>query len=530
MARKLSLSAYDKKHLENLARRARDLRDVFGDAANKAVKIGEATGFCDPKESFFFDRFPAVKDRVDKLFDTLHKNLVLTITEGNREEWLLSAAKNDAMVDGLFGHMAIFSERAKQWKQPNLKALDAFQNRKERGMNLSDRVWKLTHQFKGELEMALELGLGDGKSAAALSRDVRQYLNEPHNLFRRVRNEKGQLRLSKAAAAYHPGQGVYRSSYKNALRLTATENNIAYRTADHERWQQLDFVIGYEVKLSGNHPCKDICDELAGVYPKTFKFTVWHPFCRCTAIPKLADIDEFVAHQKAMLKGEEEPQGEYSSEITEMPENFTRWVEDNAERIENANSEPYFIRDNIDVVKVAISQENVKRAHIETNRKEYVQLLANPDYKDIEFNPLNGGLMATHVGHNFDKDKGWYEKTVQKVGYDSGHSVILGKEVHNVLNRRNVEGLFDSLPFEIAGAETGLPNNIRNALKHCASKPDCDIAIVFFPDEGKANMSSIRTGLRIYFGLRGTSQFKDFEVIYFMSRNKILYTQKKQGS
>ena len=218
-------------------------------------------------------------------------------------------------------------------------------------MRLSDRVWRLTNQFKGELEMALELGLGDGKSAADLSRDVRSYLNEPHKLFRRVRNEKGQLRLSKSAAAYHPGRGVYRSSFKNALRLTATENNMAYRTSDHERWQQLDFVIGIEIMLSNNHPCEDICDELVGVYPKTFKFVGWHPFCRCIVVPKLADEDEFIARQQALIDGEEVPEGGYSGEVSEYPEGFTSWVKDNAERIENATRKPYFIRDNPEAIK-----------------------------------------------------------------------------------------------------------------------------------------------------------------------------------
>ena len=110
-----------------------------------------------------------------------------------------------------------------------------------------------------------------------------------------------------------PRQGVYRSSYKNALRLTATENNMAYRTADHERWNDLDFVIGMEIKLSGNHPIEDICDEMCGVYPKTFKFVGWHPFCRCYAVPKLADEDEFIARQQALIDGEELPQGTYTA-------------------------------------------------------------------------------------------------------------------------------------------------------------------------------------------------------------------------
>lgn len=347
MAKKFSFATYDSKHLKNLLRRAMDISSLFSDAAREGARIGEATGYADPNGEFAFDKFPAVKQRVEELFKGLHDSLVLAVTDGNREEWLLSVAKNDALVESKYSRaVKKFADRAKAWTDPHLEALEQFNKRKERGMSLSDRVWRLTDQFKGELELALEMGLGDGKSAASLSRDVRQYLNEPHKLFRRVRDEKGQLRLSKAAAAYHPGQGVYRSSYKNALRLTVTENNMAYRTADHERWNDLDFVIGIEIMLSNNHPVEDICDGVCGVYPKTFKFVGWHPFCRCIAVPKLADEDEFISRQQALIDGEDVPQGGYAGEVTEMPECFTDWVQENAERIETAKSQPYFIRDN----------------------------------------------------------------------------------------------------------------------------------------------------------------------------------------
>lgn len=353
MGKKFSFAAYDRKHLKNLLRRATDIRKLLDDAAREGARIGQASGFTNPDGEFTFDKFPAIKQRIEELFKGLHDQLLTVVTDGNREEWLLSAAKNDAMVDSRYSRaVKRFGARAEAWHEPHLEALEAFNARKERGMNLSDRVWKLTDQFKGELELALEMGLGEGKSAAALSRDVREFLKEPHRLFRRVRNEKGQLRLSKAAAAYHPGQGVYRSSYKNALRLTATENNMAYRTADHERWNDLDFVIGMEIRLSGNHPVEDICDEMCGVYPKTFKFVGWHPFCRCYAVPKLADEDEFIKRQQALIDGEDVPQGGYAGEVTEMPECFNDWVRENAERIETAKSEPYFIRDN----RTAINQ------------------------------------------------------------------------------------------------------------------------------------------------------------------------------
>lgn len=268
--------------------------------------------------------------------------------------------------------------------------------------------------------------------------------------------------------------------------------------------------------------------------------------------------------------------------MTQMPEEFRAWEEANADRLERAREKgtlPWFYRENRSVIdgmpaasaapaakaeaakakaEAAASTENggsdekkspltpqkdgnptekgvsdagkADRERIEANRREYERLLADPDYTDVEFNPETGGLKATHKQHNFDEKKGWYEKHMQATAYFNGHSVILEKEIHTVRYKKNVEGLFDGLPFEIAGSETGVPNNIRNALKHCASKPNCKIAVVFFPNKDLVDMTMIREGLKKYFGLRNDSkQFKNFDDIYMMTSERIVYHQKKQG-
>ena len=69
-----------------------------------------------------------------------------------------------------------------------------------------------------------------------------------------MKGADGKLALSKNAKAFHPGQGVYRSSYKNAMRLTLTETNAAYRLADQDQWQRMDFVVSMRVHKSKNHP------------------------------------------------------------------------------------------------------------------------------------------------------------------------------------------------------------------------------------------------------------------------------------
>ena len=192
----------------------------------------------------------------------------------------------------------------------------------------------------------------DGTPANRLATDLKQYLKYPDKLFRRVRDEHGQLQLSKRAKEFHPGAGVYRSSYKNARRLAVTETNMAYHKADNERWRQLDFVLGYEVQVSGTNPnvCP-LCVELAGKYPKEFEFVGWHPHCRCHAVPIMEDIDSFQARQDALLRGERIPA---TGQVTAPPKNFTDHLANNSDRLQRASRAgtlPYFVRDNYKVGK-----------------------------------------------------------------------------------------------------------------------------------------------------------------------------------
>nr|UWI36948.1 MAG: minor capsid protein 2 [Bacteriophage sp.] len=348
MPKTFTIGTYDKKHKENLAKRARKVQQLY-DAAIKRIAQAAAPSLfdADPKKEFHFEDFPALKKEMEALMQDLGSSLQANIEDGDQESWTLSNTKNDAMVDSIIGKKHLPKKVVQAWKHPHLEALNAFIARKEAGMNLSSRVWNLTQQFKSEMELALELGMGEGKSAAALSRDVRKYLVEPNKLFRRVRDKSGALRLSKAAAAYHPGQGVYRSSYKNALRMTATENNIAYRTADHNRWQALPFVIGIEIHISNNHPTEDICDLFDGKrFPKDFKFTGWHPWCRCYAVSVLASQEEMDAYTTAIMNGEDVSHWKFTGQVEKMPKEFNKWMKDNQARIENATSMPYFIKDN----------------------------------------------------------------------------------------------------------------------------------------------------------------------------------------
>ena len=158
-------------------------------------------------------------------------------------------------------------------------------------------------------------------------------------------------------------------------------------------------------------------------------------------------------------------------------------------------------------------------------REDYLKYKSDQSYKNVEFDKKNLGLKAEHIYHNIDKNKGWYETTAQDVGYRNGHKVILEKETHSVIHQKNTEGTWDDMPFEIAAAETATANNIRRALKHCASKPNTDVAVIFFPNNN-FDKEVFENGFAKYKGLKGTSQYRKFKAIYCVDKEKIILTKK----
>lgn len=344
---------YDKTHLRNMAAIGTRIDRIFKKATEEAAKIGVSIKAALPADRIFsFADFPETKKQIERLLTALQQSMETTIVNGVRSAWTLSNNKNNALVSRIFGDRVgdLSKEQYRRYFSTNGDALDAFLQRKEQGLNLSDRVWRYTTEFKREIELGLDLGIRTGESAAEMTRSLRQYLQHPDKLFRRVRDKHGNLKLSKAAKAFHPGRGVYRSSYKNARRLAATETNIAYRTSDHLRWQQMEFVVGIEIKLSNNHtlngvPLTDICDTLKGKYPKDFKFVGWHPHCRCHAVTVLKTDDEMAEDTRRILDGKE-PTKTSTNTVRDVPPAFKSWVEDHAERIELGGNLPYFLQDN----------------------------------------------------------------------------------------------------------------------------------------------------------------------------------------
>lgn len=356
----IQLRGFDARHYANTERYARQIDRAYKTACVEYARLGASLDAPEGEAVFSFDKYPRARKQAQGIMQRLAKKVESVITSGTQSEWLAATYKNDAFLGSILRTSKLTKEELEQYQGRNLEALNTFQRRKVEGMGLSERVWKQAEDMKAAIELGIDVAIGDGRDAQQLSRDLRSYLQEPKRLYRRVRDKGGVLRLSKAAKMYHPGQGVYRSSAKNAQRLARTEINMAYRESEFLRWQKLDFVVGLRICLSNNHtimnnkgepvPLVDICDELWGDYPKTFKYVGWHPQCRCYVVPILSDYDEYNQDRanrlKAIVRGTAYKSLPSRRSVADVPRKFREYIDSILERSKGWKSQPYYIRDN----------------------------------------------------------------------------------------------------------------------------------------------------------------------------------------
>lgn len=379
-----------KKQQQELFKRtegyAAEVRAIYQEALGNIINLVKGTELED-NTPFSFSEY-GYSEEVTPIFRNMYSRTYQAIRTGVEKEWILSNENNDKLVKAVFGESSIEDNHFARLFMRNKEAMDAFFARTTEGLNLSQKVWKYTSMYKEELEKTLDLAIGEGTPANRLATKIQTYLQDPDRWYRRFRVKIGEdedgkpiygrvwkRRIWDAAEnsykwiddnpkKYHPGKGVYRSSYRNAQRLARTETNMAYRTADYVRWAELDFVVGIEIKLSNNHPVSDICDDLKGVYPKTFKWTGWHPNCRCYQVPVLAPEDKMDEMLDKILDGEDPGDVEAPNEQKEMPDDFTKWVKANEQRITDAKETlPYFIKDNKEAVEEILHPLTPEQKH-----------------------------------------------------------------------------------------------------------------------------------------------------------------------
>lgn len=351
------LSFYDKQHIQKVAAQQAVIANIFNQFILSVSPY--LRKWSDAGKNNVWISNQGIESAVDRELLNLESMLYANISAFQKDGWERAERKNDDFISLFIKGMSISSATKDGMFTHSLSAFEALKNDIDsNGLKLSDRVWNITQQTKSQLEFYLDSGVVAGRNSNGISSDIRQILQNPQKRFRRIRNEKGELVLSQPMKDYHPGQGVYRSAYKNALRTSATTTNTAYRSADYERWSKQDFILGIEIQRSANNrgPCK-ICDAMVGKYPKTFKFTGFHPFCICFATPITMEPENFAD----FLLNDTVPKEQV---ITDIPQGAKDFVSENKDGLQSA----FWYKDNFtndgglqrEIVSQPITNEVIK--------------------------------------------------------------------------------------------------------------------------------------------------------------------------
>jgi hypothetical protein len=320
---------------------------IYETMNREAAKIAIRTGY-DGTMPFRWADYPATKSQILALQTRFCKELKGLIYASTTEEWKNSNLMQDLIADKVMKAYKAQKdgERVKRYYQTNPDALKAFQERKDNGLNLSQKVWKQSQYYRDALEGAISVAIQKGTSAVTLSKQISQYLQN----FDLIKKDYKEL--------YGQAVDILDCEYRSA-RLARSEINMAYRKAEQTRWNQFDFVVGKEIKTSNTHedsmPKGDVCDRLAGRYPKDFDWVGWHPNCKCYEIPILKSEDDFWDEDEDYVP---------DNWVDDVPENFKNWIDDNEERILSARERgtlPYFLRDNEDKVDEILTDEQRKK-------------------------------------------------------------------------------------------------------------------------------------------------------------------------
>ena len=351
------LSFYDKQHIQKVAAQQAVIANIFNQFILSVSPY--LRKWSDAGKNNVWISNQGIESAIDRELLNLESMLYANISAFQKDGWERAERKNDDFISQFIKGMCISSATKDGMFTHSLSAFEALKNDIDaNGFKLSDRVWNITQQTKSQLEFYLDSGVVAGRNSNGISSDIRQILQNPQKRFRRIRNEKGELVLSQPMKDYHPGQGVYRSAYKNALRTSATTTNTAYRSADYERWSKQDFILGIEIHRSANNrgPCK-ICDAMVGKYPKTFKFTGFHPFCICFATPITMEPENFADFLLNDTVSKEQV-------ITDIPQGAKDFVIENKDGLQSA----FWYKDNFtndgglqrEIVSQPITNEVIK--------------------------------------------------------------------------------------------------------------------------------------------------------------------------
>lgn len=347
------------------------VQSIYDRIANQVATAIDGVGY-DGSAEFLFSDYPELKQTINGIMTSYAAQMNNLIYAGTTKEWKESNIMQDLLARKVLRAYDFEKggDKYNRYFQQNTDALKAFQNRVDNGMNLSQRLWNQSQELKKELEHTISTAIERGQSAVVLSKRISKYLTDY------------PLLKSDYAEKYGKAVSCHNCQYAS-IRLARTEINMAYRKSEQLRWQQFDFVLGYEVKLSKRHPAPDICDDLLGIYPKDFVFLGWHPNCMCYVVPIVMSDEEYYGS----------PSIQKSAMISRTPKNFNDWVRNNRSRIGQAETLPYFLKDNRKYWHLSV-KDAAEYRHADRDEKAIRRAARNRSLLSLEFD-VNSDDIAT---------------------------------------------------------------------------------------------------------------------------------------
>lgn len=212
---------------------------------------------------------------------------LLPIFKHNRESFEQEIVVGQALFEAklTFQMKSDFANRANpvvalstaKWADATGRIVKNITKKNLQGLTASERIWDLTTRSEMDMKRIIANGMGAGENPTVIARKIRKYVSPE------VKNAD-DLGLSL-------GQGVYRSPYKNAIRLARTEMNRTYAQAAVSFGTDKPWVVGMQINLSSQHGDADECDDNAAGGPYSpedaGQLVPAHPHCMCFITPMI---------------------------------------------------------------------------------------------------------------------------------------------------------------------------------------------------------------------------------------------------
>lgn len=397
--------AYDALSLR-LIKYMSQVQSIYDRIANQIAIAVDSTNY-DGSVEFLFKDYPELNQTVKNLMSDYAGQMNNLIYSGTSNEWKESNIMQDLLARKVLRTYDFEKggDKYQRYFQPNTDALKAFQQRVYRGMNLSQKLWVQSQALKKEMEQTISTAIERGQSAVVLSKRISKYLSDFPSMKADYAEKYGK------AVSCHDCQYA-------SIRLARTEINMAYRKAEQTRWKQFDFILGYEIKLSKRHPAPDICDDLLGIYPKDFVFLGWHPNCMCYVVPIVMSDEEYYGS----------PSIQKSAMISRTPKNFNDWVRNNRSRIGQAETLPYFLKDNRKYWHLSV-EDAAEYRHADRNEKAIRRAARNRSLLAFELDVSNDEIATLRrSAKTYDVDISSFEKYIATHQFKESFGMITQSE------------------------------------------------------------------------------------------------------